>query len=151
MAEFKWPEAGQKWRLGREITRIDGPAKVSGNAEYTYDVDLFGMLYGTLVVCPYAHARIVSIDTSAAEGMEGVKAVKVIQDVGAEIQWAMDEVVGIAAETEEICRDAARAVRVRMEGRTRAGSVRRAIAGGCPCLATTDLLSDARTAGERIA
>ena len=110
MPEFKWPETSPRWRIGREIPRIDGHVKVSGKAEYTYDVDLFGMLYGKLVTCPHARARIVSIDTSAAERMDGVKAVRIIQNVGAEIQWAMDEVVSVAAETEEICRDAVRAV-----------------------------------------
>src|SRR5262249_48905715 len=46
---------------------------------------------------PYAHAKVVSIDTSAAEKMTGVKAIKVIQGPGSEIQWAGDEVVALAA------------------------------------------------------
>ena len=115
MPEFKWPEASDRWRIGREISRIDGPVKVSGRAEYTYDVNLFGMLHGMLVMCPHAHARILSIDTSVAKQMKGVKAVRIIQDVGAEIQWAMDEIVSVAAETEDICRDAVRAVKVEYE------------------------------------
>jgi len=115
MPEFKWPEANERWRIGREISRLDGPEKVSGKAEYTYDVSLFGMLYGTLVTCPHAHARIRSIDISAAKQMEGVKAIRIIQDVGAEIQWSMDEVISLAAESEEICRDAAQAIKIEYE------------------------------------
>src|SRR4030095_8764936 len=64
---------------------------------------------------PYAHAKIVSIDLSVAEKMPGVKAVKIIQNTGTEIQWAGDEIVVVAAETEGQAEDAARAVKVQYE------------------------------------
>jgi xanthine dehydrogenase YagR molybdenum-binding subunit len=115
MPEFKWPEAGERWRLGRSVTRIDGPDKVTGTAEYTYDVKLFGMLYAKVVTCPHAHARVISVDTSAAEAMDGVKAVRVVQGAGSEIQWADDEIAVVAAETEDIARDAVQAIKVEYE------------------------------------
>jgi len=115
MPEFKWPDQKDYWRIGDEITRVDGPLKSSGAAEYTFDVKLFGMLYARMLTCPYAHARIVSIDTSAAESMKGVHAVHVIQEPGSEIQWALDEIVAVAAETSEIAEDAAKAIRVEYE------------------------------------
>jgi len=43
------------------------------------------MLYGKVVRCPHAHAKVVSVDTSAAEKMPGVKGVFIIQDAGSEI------------------------------------------------------------------
>src|SRR5205807_727720 len=76
MAEYKWPEADKRSLIGKRISRIDGPAKVSGKAKYTYDIKRPEMLYGKILRSPYAHAKIVSIDTSAAEKMPGVKAVK---------------------------------------------------------------------------
>ena len=58
------------------------PSKASGRAKYTYDYNPHGLLAGKILRCPYAHARITSIDTSAAEKMPGVKAVEVIQEPG---------------------------------------------------------------------
>ena len=45
--------------VGRPISRLDGPDKVSGNTVYTADVQLPGMLWGKCLRSPYAHARIV--------------------------------------------------------------------------------------------
>jgi xanthine dehydrogenase YagR molybdenum-binding subunit len=73
------------------------------------------MLFGTMVRCPYPHAKITAIDTSAAEKVPGVKAVKVIQKVGAEIHWAGDEIVGVAATSEGAANDAVRAVKITYE------------------------------------
>jgi xanthine dehydrogenase YagR molybdenum-binding subunit len=115
MAEYKWPEEGKRSHIGKRISRLDGPDKVSGRAKYTYDLNRPGMLFGKLVRSPHAHARIVSIDTSVAEKMPGVKAVKIIQEVGKEIQWAGVDVVAVVAETEGQAEDAARAVKVQYE------------------------------------
>ena len=65
---------GYKW-VGTRPIRPDGLEKVTGKARFGADLVLPGMLYGKVVRSPHAHARIVSIDTSAAESMEGVKAV----------------------------------------------------------------------------
>lgn len=115
MAEYKWPEAGKRRLIGKRISRVDGPAKVSGKAKYTYDIKRPGMLYGKILRSPYAHAKIISIDTSAAEKMPGVKAVKVIQGPGTEIQWAGDEIVAVAAVDEPTAEDAIRAIKVQYE------------------------------------
>jgi xanthine dehydrogenase YagR molybdenum-binding subunit len=115
MAEYKWPEADKRTHIGKRISRVDGPDKVSGKAKYSFDINRPGMLFGKIVRSPLAHAKIVSIDTSAAEKMPGVKAVKVIQGPGTEIQWAGDEIVAIAAVDEGTAEDAARAVKIQFE------------------------------------
>jgi xanthine dehydrogenase YagR molybdenum-binding subunit len=112
MANYAWPPENERTYLGKRITRVDGPAKVSGRAKYTQDFNPKGLLYGALVTCPYAHAKIVSVDTSAAEKMAGIKAVKVIQTAGKEIHWAGDEIVALAAVDERTAWDAVRAVKV---------------------------------------
>jgi len=53
--------------------RIDGLAKASGQADYTMDVQLPGMLYMRLLMSPYPHARILKMDTSKAEKLPGVR------------------------------------------------------------------------------
>jgi len=61
--------------VGKNWSRLDGVDKVSGRSIFTDDVRLPGMLYGKIVRSPHPSARIVSVDTSAAEALPGVKAV----------------------------------------------------------------------------
>ncbi|MBZ5516836.1 MAG: xanthine dehydrogenase family protein molybdopterin-binding subunit, partial [Acidobacteriia bacterium] len=112
--KYDWPEPGQRKLIGKRLSRVDGPAKSSGRAKYTYDVNLPGMLFGKIVGSAHAHAKIKSIDTSAAEKLPGVK-VHIIQGPGSEIQWYGDEIVIVAAPTEELAKDAAARVKVEYE------------------------------------
>ncbi len=68
-----------KW-VGTRPIRPDGVPKVTGRALYGADLKLPGMLYGKVLRSPHAHARIKSIDTSAAEALPGVKAVVTSKD-----------------------------------------------------------------------
>ena len=113
--KYDWPEAGERHLIGKRIERLDGPMKSSGHAKYSYDTHPDGMLYGKMLNCPYAHAKITSIDTSAAEKIPGVKGVLIIQPVGTEIQWAGDEIVVVAAENETALDDALRAIKIEYE------------------------------------
>ncbi len=61
--------------IGKPIPRIDGMIKTKGEALYTTDISLPGMLYGKMLRSPYPHAKILRIDTSKAEKIRGVKAV----------------------------------------------------------------------------
>jgi len=115
MADYKWPEEGKRTYIGKRISRIDGPDKVSGKAKYTFDLNRPGMLFAKILRSPYPHVKIKSIDTSAAEKMPGVKAVQIIQNVGAEIHFVGDEIVGVAAVDEATAEDAARAIKVEYE------------------------------------
>ena len=61
--------------VGTRPIRHDGVDKVTGVARFSNDVNLPGLLYGKMLRSPYSHAIIKSIDTSAAEALDGVKAV----------------------------------------------------------------------------
>jgi xanthine dehydrogenase YagR molybdenum-binding subunit len=116
MAEYKWPDAAQRKVIGTRHARVDGPDKSSGRAKYTYDATPPGLLAGAILRSPHAHARLISVDTSAAEKMPGVKAVAVLQKPGsATIRWAGDEVVAVAAVNEGTAADALSAIKVRWE------------------------------------
>lgn len=105
--------------IGKRMPRIDSRAKVMGKAKFTADVKLPGMLVGKIKRSPYAHARIIHIDTSKAEALPGVKAVVTGKDTKA-VKWGVfsytrdqqfiqvekvryigDEVAGVAAVDEE--------------------------------------------------
>lgn len=115
MAEYKWPEADKRTLIGKRISRIDGPDKVSGKAKYTYDIKRPGMLYGKILRSPHARARVLSIDVSEAEKMPGVKAIKIMHDKNLEIKWAGAEIVAVAAVDEPTAEDAVRAIKVTYE------------------------------------
>ncbi|GIU75438.1 MAG: dehydrogenase [Bryobacteraceae bacterium] len=115
MPEYKWPEMSKRRVMGKRISRLDGIEKASGRAKYNSDLNKPGMLHGAVLVCPYAHARVKSIDVSEAEKHPGVKGVRVVSPAGTEIQWAHWEVAFVAAETELAARDALKKIRVEYE------------------------------------
>jgi xanthine dehydrogenase YagR molybdenum-binding subunit len=108
-----WPK--ERRIIGTKVRRLDGPEKATGTAKYSFDINRPGMLHGRILRSPYAHAKVKSIDTAAAEAMPGVKAVHLIAKPGTELFYASDEVLGLAADTEEHARDALRAIKVEYE------------------------------------
>src|SRR4051812_28049400 len=115
MATYGWPEAKDRNLIGSRVSRVDGPEKVSGQAKYTYDFNAPGLLIGKMVRSPHAHCKVVSIDSSAAEKLPGVKAVKIVQGPGTEIHWAGDDIVAVAAVDEATAEDAVRAIKVQYQ------------------------------------
>ncbi|MGB9072415.1 MAG: xanthine dehydrogenase family protein molybdopterin-binding subunit [Terriglobales bacterium] len=117
--------------IGKRVPRYDGPLKASGAAKYPSDISLPGLLYGRLVSSRVPHAKIVSIDTSAAEKHPGVKAVHVLQNVlgQAELQdkskeipsrypivrYAGQPIAAVAATTPAAALEAARLVKVQYD------------------------------------
>src|SRR6266550_7605046 len=108
-----WPK--ERRLIGTKVQRLDGPEKATGRAKYSFDINRPGMLHGRILRCPYAHAKLKSLDTSAAEKMPGFKALHVLAKVGDEFLYAGTEVVGVAADTEEHALDAVRAVKAEYE------------------------------------
>jgi xanthine dehydrogenase YagR molybdenum-binding subunit len=113
--KYDWPASGDRSLIGKRIKRIDGPAKASGRAKYTYDINRPGLLISKIFRSPYAHAKITAIDTSAAEKLPGVKTVKVILGVGKETNWVGDEIIALAAVSEDIANDALEKIKVEFE------------------------------------
>jgi len=75
MSAFLWRECALRYAIGQSLPRKESWDKVSGRAKYTADLPATGTLFARLLTSPYAHARILKIDTSRAEAIEGVKAV----------------------------------------------------------------------------
>lgn len=110
-----WPERGKRVWIGKEVNRIDGIDKASGRAKYTYDINRPNMAWGKFLFCPHAHARVKSIDVSAAEAIPGVRKVEIIQGEGSEILYHGDEIALVVADTEDLARDGVRAIKVEYE------------------------------------
>lgn len=67
--------------VSKSSLRIEAHEKVSGRATYTFDMEMPGMLFAKCLHSPHAHAEVVSIDTSAAKSLPGVKAVLTGEDI----------------------------------------------------------------------
>src|SRR3989338_8045909 len=66
--------------VGKSVPRIDGKGIVTGQAKYVFDVSFPNMLVGKMLRSPHPHARILSIDTSKAMALPGVKAIVTAKD-----------------------------------------------------------------------
>ncbi len=116
--------------VGTSVKRVDGVKKVTGALKYVDDMKLPRMLYAAVLRSPYAHARIISIDTSEAQKLKGVKDIidgrdyvrrgglyledKNFLAVG-KVRYRGEAVAAVSAETVEIAEEAARLIKVDYE------------------------------------
>ncbi len=144
------PENAKLKSIGKPVSRLDGVEKVTGRARYTFDVQLPGMLWGQRVLSPYPHARIKSIDTSAAERYPGVRAVHVLEkvlstarlrDPKAEqgnryptIRYAGQPIAGVAADSPRTAEAAARLIKVEYEKLPHVSDMEAAMKEGAPAV-----------------
>ena len=119
--------------VGRRVPMHDAAAKITGQAQFTDDLTLPGMLYGKLVRSTISHGRIVRIDVSKAKALPGVKGVITGQDIPdrvygivpkakdehalarEKVRYIGDAVAAVAAVDPETAEEAARLVQVEYE------------------------------------
>ena len=134
--------------VGTDVPRTDAISKVTGAAQYVADLHFPGMLHAAVLRSPHPHARIVSIDTSAAQAMPGVKAVVTGADTakrkwGAfrpdlyplaidKVRYRGDEVAAVAAVDLATARLAADRIVVQYQVMPAVLSLDQAMASGAP-------------------
>ena len=113
--------------IGKSEPRRDLPEKLTGEAKYTADVQLPGMLFGKILRSPHPHARILSINVDAARNLPGVRAVvtpfdapkgQVAPDMpilDTEARYVGDEVAAVAADDEDLAEAALSLIEVKYE------------------------------------
>ena len=113
--------------VGRPTPRVDGVARVTGQAVYTHDLHLPGMLVGRFLRSPHPHARLKRIDSRRAEAMEGVWCVwhrdqpppithlEGREVFAAELAYEGAEVAFVVASDERVLEDALGAIEVEYE------------------------------------
>ncbi|MGB5163402.1 MAG: xanthine dehydrogenase family protein molybdopterin-binding subunit [Thermoanaerobaculia bacterium] len=90
--------------VGQPLPRVDAYQRLSGAAVYPSDVNLPDMLYGAVLRCPHAHARVQSLDTTAAETMPGVRAVLTAASPGTDIAWQPESEGPASVLFDSVCR-----------------------------------------------
>jgi len=119
--------------IGESPRRVGGPDRVTGHQRYVADIHLADELHASLVTVPCAHARIISIDASAAERVPGVRLIVSAADLPqpmlrfgpqfqdrpiiavGETKYHGDPVAAVAADSRDGAAEAARLVRVEYE------------------------------------
>ena len=123
--------AAQESLIGQRIPKMDAPDKASGRTRYIHDIDVSGQLHARILRSTQVHARILSIDTSAARALPGVHAVITARDVPWQrpigvakdhlplktdrVRSLRDEVAAVAADTAEIAEAAVKLIKVEYE------------------------------------
>ena len=134
--------------VGRPLGRIEGPDKVGGKTLYTADVKLPGMLWGRCLRSPYAHARILGVNTDKAKKVKGVVSVLTAGDVSpfrvglslqdtpvlarGKVRFMGEKVAAVAAENLEAAEEALSLIEVDYEELPGVFDPRRAMAAGAP-------------------
>jgi len=155
--------------IGKGLPRIDGMAKVTGQAKYSVDVKLSRQLHGKILRSPHAHARILSIDTRAAERLSGVKAVLTGTDVSHmryafvdtprypadghplaqdKVRYIGDEVAAVAAVDEDTALEALDLIRVDYELLPAVFTAEEAMEFDAPLIHDRDYADDSSSAWE---
>src|SRR5262245_28556373 len=136
--------------IGANVGRVEGADKVSGQAIYGADVHFPDTLWGKILRSPYPHARIVSIDTSKAWKVSGVKAIvtgkdepnhyqgKSIRDIPVlcwdKVRYVGDKVAAVAAEDKDAAEEAIHLIEVEYEELPAVFDVLEAMKPGAPIL-----------------
>ncbi|MEE8109999.1 MAG: xanthine dehydrogenase family protein molybdopterin-binding subunit, partial [bacterium] len=120
--------------VGQRAPKVDGFPLLTGEAQYSFDIQLPRMLYGKILRSPHPHARILNIDTSKAEHLAGVKAVITAEDTPKikyhflghphedkyplavdKVRFIGDEVAAVAAVDEDTAEEALSLIKVEYE------------------------------------
>src|SRR5215208_5475524 len=118
--------------VNRAVPRIEGAEKVSGNMRYAADLNFPGVLSAKILRTSLPHARVISIDTSKAASLRGVRGIITGADVKGvmvglrmkdmpllavdKVRYAGEPVAAVAADTDEIAEEALNLIEVQYEG-----------------------------------
>ena len=117
MADYYWPKRDAARIIGKDTNRVDGLAKATGAAKYTYDIHPKNMLIARALGCPHAHCRIKAVDTAAAAKSPGVVHVHVLDHAkpGSEIEYEGELLVIVTAESEGAAAEGLSKVKIEYE------------------------------------
>ncbi len=148
--------------VGENVPRVDAFEKATGAGQYTGDIRLSNMFHGFLLRSPYAHAKVVFIETEVAASIPGVKAIVTYRDVtrkpynsaahdnvlafpparpiedqyifDQKVRFVGDPVAGVIAVSHKIAREAAEAIQVRYEVLPAVVDSKKAVVPGAPLI-----------------
>src|SRR2546422_2542396 len=96
-----WPKKPDV--IGQHLPRVDGPAKVTGAAKYTSDVQPTGWLYGMIYRAPWPAAKVAGINLDKARKVPGIKAVVAAREGDRTIRFYGEELAAVAGTSKQAC------------------------------------------------
>jgi xanthine dehydrogenase YagR molybdenum-binding subunit len=105
-----WPE--KRNYIGSHATRVDAPAKVTGAAKYSSDVQPEGWLYGMILRSKWPKAKITNISLEKALKVPGIKAAITAKDGERTVRYYGEELAAVAGTSKQACLDALRVIEV---------------------------------------
>src|SRR5215467_553036 len=105
-----WPD--KRVYIGSSTKRIDGPAKVTGAAKYSSDVQPQGWLYGMILRSKWPKAKIIKINLEPALKVPGIKAAVLAREGERTVRYYGEELAAVAGTTKQACLDALRVIEV---------------------------------------
>src|SRR6266568_4152961 len=105
-----WPE--KRGHIGSHAKRIDAPAKVTGGAKYSSDVQPDGWLYGMILRSKWPKAKITKINLDKAAKVPGIKAAILDREGERTVRYYGEELAAVAGTSKQACLDALRAIEV---------------------------------------
>ena len=110
-----WPQPTKY--ISQPTPRVDGPAKVTGRAHYSSDIQADGWLYGMILRSKWPAAKILSVNLDKARQIPGIKAAVVAKEGQFTVRYYGDEIAAVAGTTKQACLDALRAIEINAEPR----------------------------------
>src|SRR6266850_7844711 len=105
-----WPE--NRVHIGSHAKRIDAPAKVTGAAKYSSDVQPDGWLYGMILRSKWAKAKITKINLDKASKVPGIKAAILDREGERTVRYYGEELAAVAGTSQQACIGASRSLDV---------------------------------------
>ena len=148
--------------LGENFSRVDGPAKLRGWAQFTGDIEMPGMVYAKVLRSSYAHARLLRVDISRAVKLPGVVAILTRDDLKGmnshfgpvvkdqpvvamdRVRYVGDIIAAVAAEEKDIAEEAVELIEVEYEALPAVFDPAAAMEPGAPILHGESAKSETR-------
>jgi CO/xanthine dehydrogenase Mo-binding subunit len=138
-----WDDDADLHVVGQRVPRMDALEKVTGDARYTADLQLAGMLHVALLRAPIARGRVTTLDLSAALAIPGVRGGLTIDDIpdikvdgvrllDRTIHYANQPVAAICADSLEIAVRALRAIAMTVDAEPHVVTAEQALAADAP-------------------
>lgn len=103
--------------ISHSTTRIDAPAKLTGEARYSSDIQADGWLYGMILRSKWPSAKILSINLEKARQIPGIKAAVTVKEFPQTIRYYGEEIAAVAGASKQACLDALRVIEIKAEVR----------------------------------
>lgn len=101
--------------IGSDIDRVDGLAKASGRAKYSYDVTFPGLLQAMILRSTVARGKLTGLELDEARAMPGIGAVIALKEVGNRVRFVGDAIAAVAGANLNTVRDAIEKIRASYE------------------------------------